>query len=211
MRPQHLFRFEVHDRATLERLAAEPLPDGFTEGDSKLEFFREIYYDTPARDLDEKAASVRLLVPAEGPSRVCVSVVERRASDGSMRRESFDAVVEATDPAAVFRSTEAPADLLRGLIDPARLEPSLELEVLRRARVARRNGNGRTGGGEVQFVLDIVTVRAGDLSGELLELELAAPEEGAGELRALAAELQQRYTLKPTFAETASRGREMFE
>jgi polyphosphate kinase len=212
MRPQHVFRFELPDRETLERLAAEPLPDGYTEAGSDLEFFREIYFDTPARDLDEKAASVRLRVPAEGPSRVCVSVVERRAEDGSIRRENFDTVVDATEPAEVFRTGNGAAELLRGVIDPARLEPSLELEVLRRSRVVRRNGiAGQAAGRDVSLAIDLVTVRAGELSGELLELELAAPEECAGELRELAAELQQRYGLKPAFAETANRARDMFE
>jgi inorganic triphosphatase YgiF len=140
MLPQRVFRFEIPDRETLERLAADPLPDGFTEAGSEMEFFREIYYDTPAADLDEKSSTVRLRLPHVGPARLYVDVLERSSTEGGVRRQTAEADVGDADPDTLFSDGSGAAGLLRGLIDAERLEPVFELEVMRRGRAVRDPG-----------------------------------------------------------------------
>jgi polyphosphate kinase len=211
MQPQYVFRFELPDRDTLERIAAEPLPEGFVEADADLQFFRDVYYDTPARDLEEKVASVRVRLHDEGAARVCVSVLERRSDDGSMRRQVIESNVEATEPGELFSGGNGAADLLRGLIDPARLAPALELEVLRRLRVIRGPDGAVDSSVDAHLAIDLITVRAGELSGELLEVELSVAGEDVALIRPLARALQHRYQLKPILADTAGRARELFD
>jgi polyphosphate kinase len=206
---QYVLRFEMPDRETLERIAADPLPAGYVEADADVEYFRDTYFDTVAADLEAKGATVRLRLRKDGPARLNVNVLERRSSDGALHRRAVEAEVEATDPAVLFNGASGPANTVRGLVDPTRLEPVFELEVLRRRRSIRLEH--ADGDAALRLSLDIVTVRAGELTGDMLELELVGGPDDDGRVRALAAVLEQQYALRPVYAETAPRARELFQ
>jgi polyphosphate kinase len=212
MQPQQVFRFEIPDRETLERIASDPLPDGFDEVVTGLELFRDIYYDTAAADLVEKQAMVRLRLRNNGPATLSVSVLERRSEDGILQRRTSEQEVQDVPPASLFANGSAPGDLLRGIIDPSRLAPVFEVEVMRRARTARCSAPGASDGQPyLQLALDLITARAQELSGELLELELGVTGHDIAAVSPLVQHLQRTYQLKPLFAETASRARELFD
>jgi polyphosphate kinase len=207
MRPQCLFRFEIPDRATLERLVADPLPwPDAAEETTDLEFFRDIYFDTRAADLEQKGATARLRLHKDGTARLLVDVLEPRSREGTLRRRSAEAEVDAehADPAAFLAGSTEPVRLLRGLIDPAQLDRVLELETLRRLRTAS------VATGAIQCSIDLVTVRADALAGELLELELVADEVSADRAARLAGLIEQEYGLRPVLAGTARRARDLF-
>lgn len=204
-RPRRVLRFQAPDRGTLDRLASDPLPGGLEESGSRLDFFRDVYFDTPAADLKAKGASVRLRLHKDGAATLVLDVLEQRSEDAAPRRRSSEARLDDVDPATLFRGDAEPARELRALIDPDRLEKVLELETLRRERTATCREEG-----DVRFCFDQVTVRRGELTGDLFEVEVLAPSKGCPPLEGLAEELRARG-LRPALAETVGRAREIIE
>lgn len=206
-RPQCVFRFAIPDRETLERLVADPLPWDAGDTPSELDLFRDIHFDTAAGDLEKKGATARLRLHRDGSGQLLVDLVERRPEQGAVRRRSAEAIVEVpdTDPQQLFGGQTEPARLLRGLIDPANLTKVLEVETLRRLRHAALDGPG-----DILCSIDLVTVRAGELAGELLELNLTADEAAAAQTGELADRLEATYRLRPVLAGTARRARDLF-
>lgn len=205
MEPQRVYRFEIPDRATLERLVADPRP-AVVEDRTDVDFFREIYFDTPAGDLNQKGATVRLRLHKDGTTLLRLDVLERRSENGELRRRSAEAAVQAVESPALWASESEPTRLLRGLIDLDRLEKVLELETMRRLRWARLSDDVR-----VRLAIDLVTIRAGSLSAELMELELSVPEQADERASSLARALQEQFRLKPALAETVGRARDLLE
>ncbi|HSJ13408.1 MAG TPA: polyphosphate kinase 1 [Longimicrobiales bacterium] len=206
MQPHRMVRFDVPDRETLERLAAGPLPGGLREHASELDFFRDVYFDTPSSDLKEKGAATHLRLHRDGRAELLLDVLDRRPENGPPRRRSAHALVTDVEPETLFRGESEPARMLRALIDPDRLEKVLEVETLRRVR---RSG-GRADR-EITFCYDLITVRRDDLATELFELEVSLPDEAGERLAAIIQELQHEHGLRPALAETQGRAREVLE
>jgi polyphosphate kinase len=203
MQRQSSFRFAVPDRATLERLASGPLPH-VVHGTTDVSVFRDVFFDTPARDLATRGAVVRLCVRQDGGATLAVEVLDGADAAGNAGRARAD--VGATSAPAVFAGDDEAARLVRALVDPARLVPILELETLRRSRVAE-TGEGVS----ITLCADLVTVRIGSVSADLFELEVTGAADVSAPLPAFARELQHRLSLRPIFADTVTRAREMAE
>jgi polyphosphate kinase len=216
--PRYELRYEVADRETLERIAAEPLPADFAEEAAAVECFRDVYFDTAAGDLNGRGATVRLRLHEDGRGQLSVITTDRRGADGSLHMHTREIEVEAAEPAALFNGVSASANMVRGLVDPARLVAAFELEVLRRVRSVQHtaaaptdDAGAATAPTAVQLGIDIVTVRAGDLSSDLYELELSGHADAAQQVSELGRELANAHGLRPVLAEMASRARELFE
>ncbi|MGH7476984.1 MAG: polyphosphate kinase 1 [Longimicrobiales bacterium] len=208
MKPQRILRYDVPDRDTLERVAADPLT-GLIEVDSELDFFRDIFFDTDAGDLREKSATARLRVLKDGGHLLLVDVLERRTSSGEILRRRAEAPVEGDDHDILAGDVE-PARLLRALIDPRRLRRVFEVETMRRLRTAGLDAPTQDGA-RLQIECDAVTLRRGEFAGELYELELRLAPTPSAALERAARAIAERHDLRPTLADTASRVRAILE
>src|SRR5690606_26857400 len=83
---ERVLRFEVPDREALERLATGPLPAGLSGDETRVDFFREIYFDTPSRDLEERGVTVRLRVRRDGSRLLTLDVRERATAEAQVLR-----------------------------------------------------------------------------------------------------------------------------
>jgi polyphosphate kinase len=202
---ERVVRFEVRDRQLLEQMAAAPLPLGLQETSNDLQFFRAIYFDTPAGDLEQRSASVCLRI-SEQDQTVIVDVRDYSAPDSGVVRRHDEAVARGSSPEEIFAQDSGPARLVRALIDPRRLLPAFEMEVTRRSRTAVAGPESV----QVSFYYDAVTVRQGELVGELFELEVCMPESAASVLEALVQAAEQQHGIRVTLTETATRARDLF-
>lgn len=200
-----IFTFAATDGAALERAAAVPLPDGVVEDGTDVDTWRDVFFDTPAADLHGRGVTVRLRLRRGGVSRLCVTVVEPHGAGGASELDSREIDVADTDAAALFEA-EAAASLVRSLVEPSRLVPAFEVEVLRRVRSLRSDP-----GGEVRLAADTVTVRAGELSADMHEVEVSAAADAADAARALASTLQKGGGVRPVYGDRAGRARDIFD
>src|SRR5690606_15987186 len=167
---ERVIRFEVSDHEALARIANEPLPFGLEELSSDLDFFRVVYFDTSTGDLERKGASVRLRIRPDETQTLSVDVGIADADSPSVMRRHAEARVEPLPPLRLFAGTSEPARMIRALVDPAHLRPTIEIETIRRLR--RAVLPDASDDHVIEFAFDTVTVRRGELSGELDELEI---------------------------------------
>ncbi len=205
MTPERVLRFEIATREQLDEMARAALPFSLREQSSDLQFFRVVYFDTATGDLENKGASVRLNIDDKGHQELVVDVREDEGEDGSTTRRRARAEVTATDPAVLFSGMSEPADIIRALIDPRRLIAALELEFARRLRIAQPED----GQGSLEFAYDAITVRKGDLSGELYEVEVCLPDTESSSFEGLVQQLEQTHKARLTLTETYSRARDL--
>ncbi|MGH7483203.1 MAG: CYTH domain-containing protein, partial [Longimicrobiales bacterium] len=207
LQPERVLRFEAADRDQIERLVSSPLPLGLEEASSELDFFRDVYWDTPAGDLKDKGATLRWRVRKQGPPLLLLDVRERQLADGAIVRRRSETEIDAADPASAFASDAEPARLLRALIDPDRLEKRFELETMRRVRTAiLPNAQAE----RLEVACDVITVRHGEFSAELYEAELRLPS-GEVPVDRLLRAFRGAFGLKQTFIDTANRARTLLE
>lgn len=208
MRAGRVFRFEVPDRAALERLLALPLP-GMAQARTRLTAFREIFYDTPGGELRARSATARLRVYSDGRARFIVQLFQP-GPDATGERRHERAFVENGDPAAVFAGASEPARLLRALVDPAQLQVAFEIQTLRRKRGGRLSQDAAS-----RFTLncDVHTVGYGSLSGELYgaELRIAEALTTAAGARELLRAMRSVRGVRPALTDTAGLARGLLE
>jgi polyphosphate kinase len=205
MTPERILRFEVPSREVLDVMARATLPFSLQEQSSDMRFYRVVYFDTPSGDLENKGAVVRLTIDDAGRQTLNVDVRDRQKEDGEIVRRHSESEVTATDPAVLFSGIGEPAQIVRSLIDPRRLVPALELEIKRRLRTAHVN----EANGHIKFAYDAVTVRKGDESGDLFELEVTLPTGESPKFEGLVQQLERDHHVRLTLAETVSRAREL--
>ena len=206
MLPERILRFEVPSRELLEQMATQPLPFDLYEEKTDMRFFRVVYFDTTNAELEQKGATVRLQIDDLGKQTLLVDVRDHQTPEGALVRRGTEAEVSGIDPAVLFSGTSEAARIVRALIDPRRLTAALELEVMRRCRAAASNGKKAN----VSFYYDAVTVRRGDVTGELYELEAHLPGEQSQRFEGLVQELEREYSVRLTLADTIARARDLF-
>lgn len=181
-------RFAAPDRKTLERVAAEALPgppDPSGGPSPRPEVFRDVYYDTPEMDLRRRGATIGVRFHATGDLTLAVEV--RAAADGLP-----DAAADTgrgAGPESLFAAESEAGAFLRALVDPARLQPWLEVETRRRLRAGTVYG-----GLAVEIACDERMVRDRDVSAELFEVEVRLGDD-APEAREAARTLEERFGL----------------
>ena len=206
MKPERVLRFDVPNRETLDEMVRAPLPFSLEEQSYDARFFRVVYFDTPTSDLETKGATVRLSIDDQGRQVLSVDVRDRQGKSGEVVRRHSESEVTATDPAVLFSGVSEAAHIVRALIDPRRLTAALELEVVRRMRVTRAPDTGVT----ITLAYDAVTVRKGEETGELYELEVCLPG-GQNGLEGLVQQLERTHKVRLTLAETIGRARELLQ
>lgn len=209
--PQRVLRFDVPTAEVLERIITEPLPLDLDADDTGTEFFRDLYFDTDARDLERKGAAVRLRIRQEGHRSLMVDLREPAPGDRALLRRRAEASVGEDDAESVFQGDTEPARLLRALVEPDRLSPAFELETLRRLRPVHLFSGDDGRRHPALLTCDAVTVRQGELTGEFRELEVRIPGSAEVPLDPLIDAFQERYGLRVTLADTAGRARELLE
>lgn len=198
---QRVLRFEVPDAGSFDRLVREGAPFGSAEGELQVEAFRDVYYDTRTGDLERRGALVRVRLREQGPRELLVDVWEDDQPRG--RRQRLESPLPEED--ALFEGGSDAARRVRALVEPKRLRPALEVEVLRRWR--------EIDGGEepLRVAYDAITVRRGELSADLYEIELRT---GSGEnerLRGVVERLESEHGLRVTLSGRAARARDAIE
>ena len=205
MKPERVLRFEIPSRDVLDEMARAPLPETLEEQSADVQFSRVVYFDTATGDLENKGTTVRLSINDKGRQVLSVDVREHQAKDGGAVRRHTESEVTAIDPSVLFSGMAEPAQIIRALIDPRRLVPALELEVMRKQRVARSDTNG----GSVTFAYDAITVRKGEVTGELFEVEVCLPDIESARFEGLVQQLERAHDARLTLAETVGRAREL--
>ncbi|HET9440947.1 MAG TPA: polyphosphate kinase 1 [Longimicrobiales bacterium] len=204
MKPDRILRFEIHSRDVLDGMSRAPLPFALKEKSSDLRFYRVVYFDTSTGDLENRGTTVRLNIDDQGKQVLVVDVRDQEAGNGAMVRRRAQAEVTATDPSVLFSGISEPAQIIRALIDPRRLDASLELEIARRLRIAQAQD-----GAALEFSYDAITIRKGDLVGELFELEICLPDTESTNFEGLVQQLEERHQARLTLTETLGRAREL--
>ncbi len=200
-------RFQVPSGELLDGLAVRPLPVPGREEGRSIEVFRDVYYDTAGGELGLKPAAVRLRHHADGRRTLRVDI--RSASDGEGAARSAESDVEPGDAGSVFHGDSEAAELLRGLIDPARLEQAFEVETLCRLRHVSLSGRAPGSGQALTLSYDALTVRRNDLSGTLWEIVVTAAVDA--DVEALVTSLEREPGVRITLSDPATRARDLLD
>ena len=189
--PRRAARFAAPGRDALARAASGPLP-GLAASPPATGFFRDVYYDTPAGDLDRRGVRAHVRFHARGAATFTVEAREAPGEDGG-GPVAASVEAETGDAALLLAGDTAPARLLRAVVDPARVAPWIEIETRREARRAWLEGADPASPDDaVEIVCDLRAVRERDLSAELCEVEVRGAEDApalAAALRALEVDL----------------------
>jgi len=203
--PPAEFRCDVPTNELLVALAAEPLPLGLRQLHVERRLYRDVYVDTSDNALAARGITCRIRYGADDRRMLALGVAEPGLPVPGAR-EVFEAEAREVDLPAILRGESEPARRLRGIIDPARLEPRFELEVERTVRTAGRVWPFT---GRFAFLYDHVTVRNGALARDFRELKVRRLRRGAPRLEALARAIEQSRGLRPVLQTKVARAREL--
>jgi polyphosphate kinase len=192
-------RWDVPSQELFERFATGRLPLGLRGGKVRRTFYRDIYFDTPTGELEERGVSCRLRIGLD--DRRWISVMVDGHEHGS-KGEEFAARVDGVDPERVFAGDSKPARRLRALVDPERLTVQFELETERRTR---RAFYGVLPFPQLNMVFDTVTVRRRDTSAQFRELALSRERLATLDINEIGAALERLHDLKPLTADRRQR------
>lgn len=168
-------KWDVASLALLRELVASPPPQGLRVQEAVQGYHRDIYYDTADGSLGRRDVTCRFRLGADDRRLLTITLASPR--------RCFSSVVPELELGAALRGDSEVARRLRGLVDPAKLEPVAELGVERTTRLA----TGRwPWSARYELVYDSVTVRHGALSREFQELKLRRLRPGAPDLARVA-------------------------
>jgi polyphosphate kinase len=145
--PDRQLKWDVPTPERLRDLAAGPLPLGLPSAPATRSLYRDLYFDTADGALSRRGVVCRWRIGSD----------DRRAL--KVRFSAGDAVVSETpetEAAAALAGQSEAARRLRGVVNPADLQPLVELEVERLIRQSRSLWPWR---GQFAFYYDTVSVR----------------------------------------------------
>jgi len=203
--PPAEFRCDVPTAELLVALAAEPLPLGLKQRSTERRFHRDVYVDTNDNVLATRGITCRIRYGADDRRQLTLGVAEPGLPVPGAQ-EVFEAEAGEVDLPSILGGDSEPARRLRGIVDPARLEPRFELEVERTVRSA---GRAWPLPGRFAFLYDRVTVRNGPLSREFREMKVRRLRAGGPRLEAVARALEQTRGLRPVLQTKVVRAREL--
>ena len=90
----------------LERFATGPLPGGLDASPARTEFWRDVYFDTLAGELEERGVTVRLRIHSSGDRTLSVDVLEREAGGAAGRHA--EAGVPHAEPREILAGDSEP-------------------------------------------------------------------------------------------------------
>lgn len=192
-------RWDVANHDVFERFATGRLPLGLRGGKVRRTFHRDIYFDTPTGELEERGVSCHLRIGLD--DRRWLSVTVHDDEPGS-KDEEFTAQVDGIDPERVFAGGSTPARRLRALVDPSRLIVQFELETERRTR---RAYHGVLPFPQFNLVFDTVTVRRRDAATQFRELALSRERLATLDINEIADALERLHDLRPLTANRRQR------
>ena len=178
--PRSEVKWDVASAELLKELMDAPPPAGLRVKSRIHGFHRDIYYDTADGSLARRDVTCRFRLGADDRRVLTVAF--------AAPRRQFSAAVPDLDLAAAVRGESEPARRLRGLVDPATLEPLAQLEVERESRVL---AGPWPWGARFELVFDIVTVRHGVLSREFREMKLVPLRRGPPDLATVTAGMRR--------------------
>ncbi|MDT8340517.1 MAG: CYTH domain-containing protein, partial [Longimicrobiales bacterium] len=199
-------RLDVDRPETLRNLVTTPLPYGLRDGPAERVTLRDIYYDTPERDLERRGAVCRVrLDPVDGRTlRVKLRALEGDEAGGT--RTVASAPVQNDDDHEAFRAETDAGRLLRSLVDPAALTPVMEIDTDRWRRSARWLWFRRPC---LEFTYDVLTSRMGDRAVSFGRIRLR-PRSGPGpSLARVGRTLVDAVGVRPSLAGNYRRAREL--
>jgi polyphosphate kinase len=183
-------QFDVPDAELVRHLAAEPPTAGLKAGAVRRTHWREVYFDTPDNALRRQDARCAVSYGGDGTNVLRIEISGER----------FEESLRHVDPSVAIAGDHRGARRLRALVDPARLGPSLELEVERAVRTLRSSPLAAC-----DLVVESVTARQGERSARLHSVALVPRRFGRAGAERVARELQTRFGLRPTGADRLHR------
>jgi polyphosphate kinase len=204
--PPAEFRCDVPTPELLATLVSEPLPHALVVRGVARHLFRDVYVDTSDNALAARGIACRIRYGADDRRTLTIGVAEA-GLPVSGPGEVFEAEAAAVDLPGIVNGDSGPARRLRGLVDPARLEPRYELEIDRVVRTASRPWRLP---GRFAFIYDRVGVRSGRLAREFQELKVRRLMRGRPRLEELARALEQAHGLRPVLQTKMVRARGLF-
>ena len=205
---ERVLRFEVPDHEALARIAGEPLPFGLEERSSDLDFFRVVYFDTSTGDLQRRGAAVRLSIRPDETQTLAVDVGIAGDRNAAVTRRHAESRVEALPHIRLFAGASEPARMIRALVDPAHLRPMFEIETIRRIRRAAQPGADTDA---IEFAFDAITVRKGELSGEMDELVVTILADAPPTPEGLVEAIESAYGVRLVLIDTVARARGLLD
>lgn len=199
------FRCDIRTPELLATLLAAPLPLGLVPRPAERRPHRDVFVDTSDDALAARGVICRIRYGADDRRTLTLGVAEPGLPVAGAR-EVYHAEAQPVEIGAILRGESEPARRLRGLLDPARLEPRFELEVDRTVRVGSRRWPLS---GRFEFVYDHVTVRNGALARGFQELKVRRTRTGPPRLEAIARSLEQAHGLRPALQSKLGRAREL--
>jgi polyphosphate kinase len=173
-------KWDVASPELLRTLITSQLPLGLRKAEPVRSFYRDIYYDTADGALARRNMTARFRIGANDRRSLKVRI--------DAPRESFVSVVPELELRAALTGTSEAARRLRGLVDPAALEPLVGMEVERTIRIA----SGRwPWSSRFRFTYDAVTVRHAGLVRGFQEVKVRCQRTGRPTLEQVTAELQR--------------------
>lgn len=191
-------RWDIPSTALLDELLAAPLPLGLAAARPEHTFHRDLYFDTPERDLARRGVHCRLRFDMD----------DRRSLALEAPDAHWETAVAELDPRDVFRGAAEPARRLRALVDPERLALHLELQVERRLRRARLPV---VPVGQFLLAYDSITTRRGGSGLAFHELVAWRDRWGVIPLARLAEAIAGRYGMAPTLLGRLERAEQLLQ
>jgi polyphosphate kinase len=188
-------RFDPGAPGVLQAVATGPAPEGFRAGAPSTESLRDVYYDTEDGSLARRGAWACLRHHADGARTLTV----RTGVDSEGGREA--SVTLPAEDEAPLSGLSDPARMLRAMVDPDRLTPTVELETHRIVR-SIQSLDGRP----AEVACDAITARGGEIKARLEEIELRLPP-GSDAKHPVAAALKHAHGMRLVSEDRLERAR----
>lgn len=196
------FRCDISTPEALERLRAAPLPLGLVVRAEERRWYRDVYLDSTDQALAVRGIACRIRYGADDRRTLALSFAPPHTPLAPA--DVYQADAAAVEIADILAADTPPARRLRGIIEPARLAPWLELEI---ERVERTGSRRWLRPGRFAFGYDRVTVRNGRLTREFQELKVRRLTRGGPRLEALARALERDYGVRLVLQTKLARAR----